>query len=84
MLKIVKLAAGSLVPQSTGNSLSSLGYVPRWMNSQGVPEWFRSRFRGHCCYRYRAMGYYGSPCEYQHDFIAEVVSEISAREVFQS
>ena len=54
------------------------------MNSQGVPEWFRSRFRGHCCYRYRAMGYYGSPCEYQHDFVAEVVSEISAREVFQS
>ena len=89
VLKILKLAAGSLVQQSTrGFFSSSLGYVPSWMNSPGVPKWFRSKFMGHCCYKYRApMGYYasiGSACEYQHDFIAEVVSKISSREVFQS
>ena len=89
VLKIVKLAAGSLVQESSSsNFMSAMGYVhiPRWMNSPGVPKWFRNKFRGHCCYKYRApMGYYGSigsACEYQHDFIAEVVSKISARQVF--
>lgn len=73
MLKIIKMTAGSLVQQSwRGNFL--------WMNSPGVPKWFRSRFRGHCCYKYRApMVYHENACEYQHDFIAEVISKISAR-----
>ena len=83
LLKILQLAAGSMVQQSTSGFFSSaLGYTPRWKNSPAVPKWF-GKFMAHCCYKYRApMGYYGSigsACQYQHDFIAEVISKVSAR-----